>query len=292
MANIQITDELLSRYFAGEALPEEAMAIDDWKISHTDNASLFQASWDAWHIASEHPYVLPDVQAVWLQTKPRPKIHVLPWVAAAATVLTAVALLWLQRRTPATMEIAATQQTVTQTLPDGSVAKVAPGGSIHYTNRTVQLKGNGEFDVKYDPSHPFIVEAGPVQVTVLGTAFHVAESDSLIMVKVNTGKVKMQKDSKEVIITAGQMAYYKAGALVLENYHFTFDNNTLGSIAERLSMAYHKKIVLQNPAMASLRLSSVFEDKTLDYMLEVITSTLNLKYTYRTADEILIEEEL
>lgn len=291
MANIQITDELLSRYFAGEALPEEAMAIDDWKMSHADNASLFQASWDAWHIASEHPYSLPDLQAVWQQTRPRSKVRVLAWVAVAATLLTAVALLWLQLRKPATIEIAATQQTVTQTLPDGSVAKVAPGGNIHYSNRTIQLKGNGEFDVKYDPSHPFIVNAGPVQVTVLGTAFRVAESDSLIMVKVRSGKVKMQKDSKQVIVTAGQMAYYKAGALVLENYHFTFDNNTLGSITERLSMAYNKKIVLQNPAMAALRLTSIFEDKTLDYMLEVITSTLNLKYTYRNADEILIEEE-
>lgn len=293
MANIQITDELLSRYFAGEALPEEAMAIDDWKKSHADNASLFNASWDTWQMASAHPYSKPDVQAIWQQTisTPRRKIRVLPWVAVAATLLTAVALIWLQLRKPATMTIAATQQTVTQTLPDGSVAKVTPGSSISYTNRTILLKGNGDFDVKFDPEKPFIVQAGPVQITVLGTAFHVEESDSLILVQVSSGKVKMDKGGKEIMITAGQMGYYKAGALVLENYRFTFDNNTLGSVLDRLSMAYHKKIVLQDPAMAALRISSIFENKPLDYMLEVITSTLNLKFTYRNKDEILIEEE-
>ncbi|SFW62619.1 FecR family protein [Chitinophaga sancti] len=293
MANIQITDELLSKYFAGEALPEEAMAIDDWKNSHPDNASLFNASWDAWQMASTHPYSKPDLQAIWQQTisRPRRKIRILPWVAAAACLLTAVALLWLQLRKPATITIAATQQTVTQTLPDGSVAKITPGGSISYNNRTIQLKGNGDFNVKYDPAKPFMVQAGPVQITVLGTAFHVEENDSLVTVQVSSGKVKMNKASKEIIITAGQMGYYKAGALVLENYHFTFDNNTLGSIIERLSMAYHKKIVLQNPAMADLRISSVFENQALDYILEVITSTLNLKYAYRNPGEIYIEEE-
>jgi len=293
MANIQITDELLSKYFAGEALPEEAMAIDDWKNSHADNASLFNASWEAWQMASTHPYSKPDLQAIWQETtaRPRRKIRILPWVAVAASLITAVALLWLQLRKPTSITIAATQQTVTQTLPDGSITKVAPGGSISYNNRTIQLKGNGDFDVKYDPEKPFIVQAGPVQITVLGTAFHIEESDSLITVKVSSGKVKMDKEGKEIIIAAEQLGYYKTGTLVLENYQFTFDNNTLGSIIERLSIAYHKKILLQDPAMADLRISSVFENKPLDYMLEVISSTLNLKYSYRHPDEIYIEAE-
>lgn len=289
MANIQITDELLSKYFAGEALPEEAMAIDEWKKSHADNAHLFNASWEAWHMTSEHTYTPPDLHATWRKIKPARKIRLLPWMAAAATLLTAVALLWLQFRKPATITIAAIQQTITQTLPDGSTAKVTPGGSISYTDRTIQLKGNGDFDVTYNPDKPFVVVAGPVKISVLGTAFHVEESDSLITVQVSSGKVKMNKDSKEIIVTAGQLGYYKTGALVLENYHFTFENNTLGSIIERLSIAYHKKIILKDPALAALRISSVFEGKTLDYMLEVITSTLNLQYSYIHADEILIE---
>lgn len=291
MANIQITDELLSKYFAGEALPEEAMAIDEWKKSHAENASLFNASWNAWHMASENPYTPPDLHAEWQKIKPRRKIRLLPWMAAAAALLTAVALLWLQLQPPATVRIAATQHTVTQTLPDGSTAKVTPGGTISYTDRTVQLEGNGDFDVTYNPEKPFVVVAGPVKITVLGTNFHVEESDTIVTVQVNSGKVKMNKDSQEIIITAGQMGYYKSGALVLENYHFTFEDNTLGSIIERLSIAYHKKIVLKDPAMATLRTSSVFEHKTLDYMLEVITSTFNLKYAYINKDEILIEAE-
>ncbi|WPV66456.1 hypothetical protein [Chitinophaga sp. LS1] len=43
--------------------------------------------------------------------------------------------------------------------------------------------------------------------------------------------------------------------------------------------------------LARLRISSVFDNKRLEYVLDVIISTLNLNYTYLNSDEISIEAE-
>jgi ferric-dicitrate binding protein FerR (iron transport regulator) len=289
--NIDITDELLSKYFAGEALPAEAMAIDEWRKTH---AGDFDASWNAWNATNPRPYTLPDPTIVWqaIAAGTKRKIRLVPWLAAA-TLLSAIVWFLLQKKPVQDMTIAATQTTITQSLPDGSVAKVAPGGQLSYTDRTIVLKGNGDFDVKFDPDKPFVVKTGPVIITVLGTSFHVTENDSLVMVQVTTGKVKMEEAGKSIVITAGQMGYYHKtrDRLFLETYHFAFDDATLDEITTRLAIAFQKKITIKDPALAQLRTSSIFDNKQLDYILEVIASTLNLKYTYLHPDEIYIEAE-
>ena len=90
------------------------------------------------------------------------------------------------------------------------------------------------------------------------------------------------------------MGYYNKHTqrFILENYYFHTENEPLGDVVSRLSIAFQKKIILKDPALASLRITSIFHNKpTLNNILEVITTTLNLKYSYLNADEIIIEEE-
>lgn len=289
--NYYITDDLLSKYFAGEALPEEAMAIDGWKSSHADNEGVFNASWNTWNATSHHPYFLPDKRAIWkaITGKSKQKKRFLPWLVAAAWILF-IAVVSQQK---------IVHYTGIQSLPDGSVAHIAPGSEISYAERfkgntrTIILKGNGAFDVTFDPDKPFVVKAGPVTITVLGTSFHVAENDSVIMVQVSAGKVNMEEGGKHILIAANQMGYYhrQTGRLFLETYHFDFEDEPLGNIISRLSIAYQKKITIKDTTLAQLRLSSMFDNKRLEYVLEVLTTTLNLKYTYLNSDEISIEAE-
>lgn len=292
--NFYISDDLLSKYFAGEALPEEAMAIDGWRASHADNEGVFNDSWVAWNVTSRRPYALPDKEAVWkvITGKSKQQLRYIPWLVAAA-LISIIAVLSQQKIVHHT-GIAAIQS-----LPDGSVAQIAPGSEISYAEkfkgktRTIILKGNGAFDVTFDPDKPFVVEAGPVTITVLGTSFHVSENDSLIIVQVTSGKVNMEEGGKNIVIAANQMGYYykQRGELFLETYHFVFDDERLVDIIKRLSIAYQKKISIKDTTLAQLRISSVFDNKRLEYVLDVITSTLNLKYTYLNSDEISIEAE-
>jgi transmembrane sensor len=305
--DIIVTDELLSRYFAGEALPEEAMAIDDWKALNAENASEFEACWNAWNATTPTPYQRPEIPAAWAAVqqqiaKPVKKLFPMRWVAAAAAVagIVIVTLLFLQKNEPAAdMIVKAAGTTMKkQTLSDGSVISIDAGSSISYaagygeTDRVVSLRGSAGFDVQPLPHKPFIVKTGPLQVKVLGTTFHVTETDSLIRIKVRSGKVQAGDTKDSVTLTAGQTAQYirKTQQFVQPTYSFKFENAALGAVVARLSDATHQKIVLSNPALASLKISSNFENEPLDYILEVITTTLDLKYSYSDNDEIHIEE--
>jgi len=67
-------------------------------------------------------------------------------------------------------------------LPDQSIAFLNRNSSLKFINafkgseRSVKLDGQGYFEVKSDPNKPFNVEAGDVNVRVVGTAFHLDAS--------------------------------------------------------------------------------------------------------------------
>ena len=70
--NIIVNDDLLSKYFSGEALPEEAMAIDEWKARNETNRQEFAALWNAWNVVDlvtrgDSP-AIPFVAAVLMTT--------------------------------------------------------------------------------------------------------------------------------------------------------------------------------------------------------------------------------
>jgi ferric-dicitrate binding protein FerR (iron transport regulator) len=188
--NIIVNDNLLSKYFSGEASPEEAMAIDEWKLSNETNRQEFIALWSAWNHTSLHSHKVADVQLAWAELQPLPtrlpsrRTIVLRWTVAASLlfvlVISAVLLFKTNNNTPQQNTITASlNKTAQQTLPCGSQVTISPGSSITYpvslagNERHIILKGSGYFDVKALPDKPFIVTAGPLNIKVLGTAFHV-----------------------------------------------------------------------------------------------------------------------
>ena len=64
-------------------------------------------------------------------------------------------------------------------LSDGSRVWLNAASSLHYPalfsggGRRVELTGEGYFEVKHDPSKPFIVNANGTEVQVLGTHFNI-----------------------------------------------------------------------------------------------------------------------
>lgn len=80
-------------------------------------------------------------------------------------------------------------------LPDGTRVWLNQNTEIDYparfskNERNVTLKGEAFFEVKRDPSRPFIITSGAVKTTVLGTSFNVrAYNDNDAQVSVRTGK--------------------------------------------------------------------------------------------------------
>ncbi|SDF09642.1 FecR family protein [Chitinophaga filiformis] len=298
--NIIVNDDLLSKYFSGEASPEEAIAIDEWKLSNEINQQEFSSLWSVWNHASLRTHKVGDIQSAWQELQPLPKrlpsrrITLLRWAAAASVLFTVVisaALLFkINNKTPQQKTVTASlHKTTQQVLACGSRVTIFPGSSLTYPlssegdERHVILNGSGYFDVKTLANKPFIVTAGPVRIKVLGTAFHVSETDTAITIKVVSGKILTSAAGQQLIISGGETGKYlkneKQLVQVQEQYTFHFDNENLAVVIAALSRAYHKKIIIRDPEIATLKISSNFENKSLDYILEVIAITLNVKYT-------------
>lgn len=308
--NITINDDLLSKYFSGGATPEEAMAVDEWKSGNESNKQEFYALWNAWNATSQHPHKIANIRAAWQEIQPLPKrlqakyTILLRWAVAAFVIIglaIPAALLFTGNKKNAT------QRTFTAThnkpgqllLPDSSSVTISPGSSITYAaaftgnERNVVLNGNGYFDIKPVANRPFVITTGALKIKVLGTSFHVSDTDTAIIVKVIDGRILMYSGEEQSIISAGQTGTYlkKEKRLAPEQLSFRFDNDDLEVVSATLSKAYQKKIIIRDPDIAFLKISSNFDNKPLDYILEVISTTLNIKYTTNpNNDEIYFEK--
>ena len=103
------------------------------------------------------------------------------------------------------------------TLPDGSTVILNRHSKLSYSQdpaakkREVTLSGEGYFDVRHDHSRPFIVNAGKLSTTVLGTAFNIKTSvnDSKVIITVVRGKVRVtKKDNVIGVLTPNQQIAY------------------------------------------------------------------------------------
>jgi ferric-dicitrate binding protein FerR (iron transport regulator) len=205
-------NNLISRYFYGEATPEEIRELAQWVKKDPANASLFsgfQRSWEAYEHAKLESSI--DLDNEWRQfqsrvpqtrSAPNPAAHAnrfLTWslrIAAAILIIAAPTFFIYNYLTKTTnQELVARAGKVEQTLPDGTIVTLNEGASLSYpsrfqkSERRVRLEGEAWFEVAHDQTSPFIVEAGSVMIKVVGTSF-----------LVNT---RTMKNTREVILATG-----------------------------------------------------------------------------------------
>jgi len=120
------------------------------------------------------------------QASPSRRIRLVRWSAVAAVILGIAGVYQYASRSPKPQapvilrEVAAKYGTRSQLdLPDGSRLWLNAGSKVSFAEgfatgkRELTLSGEGYFDVKHDPSKPFIIHTGSVDVKVLGTTLNV-----------------------------------------------------------------------------------------------------------------------
>lgn len=106
-------------------------------------------------------------------------------------------------------------------LPDGTTVILNAGSLLSYrndyniSNRTVSLKGEAYFKVEKNEYVPFVVNAGPLSITALGTEFNVKayDDEKSIETTLITGKVEITRqgsadDSQVVDLNPNQKAIF------------------------------------------------------------------------------------
>jgi ferric-dicitrate binding protein FerR (iron transport regulator) len=184
------------------------------------------------------------------------------------------------------------------TLPDGTVIALNKNSVITYPDkfgrkkRKVLLKGEAFFQVKRDEKKPFIIEAENVEIEVLGTSFNVdARPDKqFVEVIVNTGKVALRSEKgKEIVLLKGERGVFskETGELVKEanksrNYlawktkKLIFEDDCLADVVKDISEAYDINIELASPALKDCRLTAIYDDLSLDAILNILKETFDL----------------
>ncbi len=226
------------------------------------------------------------------------------WVRIAAAVLVVVGAAMIINRSmsdQAGMEFQTAADTQQITLPDGTHVTLNRNSMLSYDgnfndlDRTVQLSGEAFFDVTPNPQKPFIISSGSARVEVVGTSFNVAapENENSVTVSVETGVVRLSRASADnsLELRAGE-----AGALPRDpngqparidrdvNYrswatqHVEFNGTSLRDVVKTLNATYGSNIVIAGAVSDDCVLTTTFDQQTLEDVLRVLESTLDLTY--------------
>lgn len=274
-----------------------AMSFRQRKL-HTDVVS------DAWQQLNETmsqgtPAVIPEIGS-----SPR---RVFPlWMRLAAASVLLVLAVWVWKKyLPAgqTSRLSHMQtangQRLTVTLTDGTTVRLNAGSTLTYPEifpvdeREVRLNGEAYFEVAPNAAAPFLIHTGDVDVQVIGTKFTVKAypESKAVKVAVVEGKVAVQgthekkaREGEEVLLTKDEMAtveksngklsvsgYDKNDVLGWQEGILYFEKADFRQIINQLERWYGVEISVDGNVEvdAAWRFSGKFENKSIDYILDV-----------------------
>lgn len=285
-------DALIARYLAGEALPEEAMELEDWKADSADNLSYYLETSKAFElvyglkqsdvdvqelfgkitgqIAQETEKTLTGSQ-IYESVKKRAEDKVINLsftrfftpmrVAATLIILAGMALLAVFTRNQSNnkeMAFETGPQAIEEKLADGSEVQLEKNSSMtllagyNGKERRIKLQGEATFKVTHDETKPFVIEAGGIFIEDKGTVFHV--------------RAHAASDTLEVSVTEGQVDMY------LDNQRISLTAGQSGWYIHAQGKLIEKQRALQEQAAQTFQFH--FDNSTLD---EVVKE-LNAKY--------------
>ncbi len=227
----------ITRYFIGEASPEEKDLIKSWISESKENYIEFCSLRNIWEVANPtfDPATINSLSAYKKVTKNIKSKQTIPlrkilyyWQRAAAILILPLLILTvyfiladpslLTEETTAYNEIRVPAGTSAKvTLPDSSVVWLNGGSSLTYplnftsSKREVKLNGEAFFDVISNPNNPFTVVAPDFRVVAIGTAFNVEAynksdiravtlSTGIINIEINTGQVIKLKPNERLVL--------------------------------------------------------------------------------------------
>jgi ferric-dicitrate binding protein FerR (iron transport regulator) len=324
--NTNDIDELIGKYLAGEASPEENAFIESWQLQNDANRKYidqFRTIFVKASAIKERQEF--DTDAAW--SKLRSKLHTpkeareIPlytpkrflYLRVAASIVILLGIGFFVYRGVSTtqtkpVQVIADKQTKGDTLPDGSGVFLNKQTNLTYSydkkkkSHVVKLKGEAYFNINHQDDKKFLVDAEGVFIRDIGTSFNVTaypESNTVEVVVVE-GEVQFytENDSGIHLKAGGKGVYDKNtrkfsieqpenNALSYKTKFFSFSNADLVSVVEALNGVYDRKIVISKN-LKNCHLTVSFNNEDIHEIAQVIAETLNLTVT-ETGKEIVLE---
>jgi transmembrane sensor len=190
-------------------------------------------------------------------------------------------------------EITAGTANKTATLPDGTLltlrAQAAVDVDFDAKERRLEIKKESEayFKVRPDPSRPFVVKAGELTVTAIGTAFDVKHEARRTWVTVEEGKVEITAGRRQWLASAGERLEYARthnkvviarvdapSALRWRQGEFAYVKAPLGEVIEEINRYSTRRITMADERVRAVPYTgTVFVQSTDDWL-----AALAMKY--------------
>jgi transmembrane sensor len=185
-------------------------------------------------------------------------------------------------------------------LPDGSKVFLNRNSRLSYyknpgpLSRNVTLSGEAFFDIKHEPSKPFIIDAGKARIKVLGTSFSVLTNNSQneVEVFVKTGSVVLSDRSgvQNLVLEPGYigtMDSKSSAKSVNENPNYLSWNTDildysggkkLDIVFTDLKKVFNIEVEADIPEILNEEISTTFYKQPQDSIIRVICATFNFSF--------------
>lgn len=226
--------DVISSVMNGNPTMEEKKTFDEWVNENPKNKKFFDSitsdPFDKQYTSQDKKRIYLKVQSSIQQNSLRKRRFIIYSAAASIVALVAFSIFqFLLKSGPidSVYQEAYTPNGVKSKiiLADGTIVHMNSGSTLKYPvifegdNREVILLGEAYFEVAKNTERPFIVNAGKLQIQVLGTKFNVRNFDT--------------EPTIETTLLEGSVAVYKKGTPVYEeknilkpNELFAYEKNT------------------------------------------------------------------
>ncbi len=220
----------------------------------------------------------------------------------AAILVIALSAFFLTQNLVSETQYAENGKKTTFSLPDASEVVLNSGSEIKYkkwnwnSNRNLELKGEAYFKVAKGKRFEVTTDLG--KVAVLGTQFDVKARESRFDVTCFEGRVKVNYNAKEIILTKGQSVSFENGIqtdLHLENLQpewlnneIAFNKAKLNAIVAEIQRQYNVTITIKSNYSDEL-FTGKLPTNNIDIALQIIAKTYHLVPKKITSNQIIFE---
>jgi transmembrane sensor len=313
--------EAIARILANEGSPEETSRVRAWLAAHPADRALVERLDEA----ARPELAGVDVEAALQRVHTRmPKQPAAPslkvirgngarprtvyFLSALAAAAAAVAVIVLRQPSNETTNLSPRTYATTVgqrdsiTLPDSSRVILGPMSRLVVaygkTARSVELQGDGYFDVRHEASKPFTVRVGRAVVEDIGTTFTV-ESDAgdTTNVSVITGSVRLRSSDSAAnsgaVLAAGDRGSMSVDGAV-HSYPHTVTEDAAAWTSGRLVFTdaslvrvigevrrWYGVVLRVDSSLADRHLSAEFSGESVDQVLKIIGLDLGARIERR-----------
>jgi ferric-dicitrate binding protein FerR (iron transport regulator) len=323
-------DKIVIKYLEGQASNNERRLLLEW-LRNKENQTKFDFQKRSW-LESRKGYIVDDLlkpysqfQEIILEQNERKHQRTKTWMlflkyASIFLLIVSFGTVLYMSGRHSNKKVAATTTVIAENgqvakiiLPDSSLVWLNSGSSLTYANdfgdqkRQVKLIGEGYFDVRKSGKTHFVVNAGRIDVEVLGTRFNVSSlaEEQRIKVVLEEGKVLLNdaRTGGEIDrLVPGEMAAVdivsgKVFKRAVKTKLYTswkegiiyIHNQPLWKVCQKLEKRYNQTFKIDH-RIKNRRYTLSIRDESLDEIIEIIERITPVK-SKQEGDIILLEPD-